>query len=93
MMCAETLPWGCHRTLIADVLMVRRIDVKHIFNALAKSICSLHGLVLMACKFHIHRYPPHKLSREKPVQAPSAVHLCDGYGASNISREGDKNGI
>ena len=35
-MCAESLPWRCHRSLIADALLVRGIEVKHIMNA-AKS--------------------------------------------------------
>ena len=30
-MCAEALPWRCHRSLIADALMVRGIKVFHIF--------------------------------------------------------------
>jgi len=29
-MCAEAVPWRCHRSLIADVLTVRRIEVRHI---------------------------------------------------------------
>ena len=32
-MCAETLPWRCHRSLIADALMARSIDVRHILSA------------------------------------------------------------
>lgn len=35
-MCAETLPWRCHRSLIADALVVRGFDVVEIFDA-AKS--------------------------------------------------------
>lgn len=35
-MCAETLPWRCHRSLIADALVVRGFDVGEIFDA-AKS--------------------------------------------------------
>lgn len=35
-MCAETLPWRCHRSLIADALLARGIDVVEIFDA-AKS--------------------------------------------------------
>ena len=35
-MCAETLPWRCHRSLIADALVVRGLDVVEIFDA-AKS--------------------------------------------------------
>jgi len=29
-MCAEALPWRCHRSLIADALTVRGFDVEHI---------------------------------------------------------------
>jgi uncharacterized protein (DUF488 family) len=32
-MCAEALPWRCHRSLIADALVVREIPVKHIMSA------------------------------------------------------------
>lgn len=31
LMCAETLPWRCHRSLIADALLLRGISVIHIF--------------------------------------------------------------
>jgi uncharacterized protein (DUF488 family) len=31
-MCAEALPWRCHRNLISDVLVVRRIKVLHIIS-------------------------------------------------------------
>lgn len=33
LMCAETLPWRCHRSLIADALTVRGVPVEHIFKA------------------------------------------------------------
>jgi len=32
-MCAEAVPWRCHRSLIADALTARGIEVEHIFNA------------------------------------------------------------
>jgi uncharacterized protein (DUF488 family) len=32
-MCAEALPWRCHRSLIADALVVRHIQVEHILTA------------------------------------------------------------
>ena len=32
-MCAEALPWRCHRSLIADALVVRGIAVEHIMTA------------------------------------------------------------
>lgn len=31
-MCAEALPWRCHRALLSDALVVRNIKVKHILN-------------------------------------------------------------
>jgi uncharacterized protein (DUF488 family) len=33
LMCAETLPWRCHRSLIADALKVRGIRVAHILSS------------------------------------------------------------
>jgi len=32
LMCAEAVPWRCHRSLIADALVVRGIDVKDIIG-------------------------------------------------------------
>jgi uncharacterized protein (DUF488 family) len=31
-MCAEALPWRCHRSLIADALLVRNVKVEHIIS-------------------------------------------------------------
>jgi len=33
LMCAEALPWRCHRSLIADALTARGLPVVHIFSA------------------------------------------------------------
>jgi uncharacterized protein (DUF488 family) len=33
LMCAEAVPWRCHRSLIADALSVRGIGVKHILSS------------------------------------------------------------
>ena len=32
-MCAEAVPWRCHRSLIADALVARGIEVREIMNA------------------------------------------------------------
>ncbi len=32
-MCAEAVPWRCHRQLLADALVARGIEVRHIFDA------------------------------------------------------------
>jgi len=31
-MCAEVLPWRCHRWLIADALTIRGVQVEHIMT-------------------------------------------------------------
>ena len=33
LMCAEALPWRCHRALLSDALTVKNIAVEHILNA------------------------------------------------------------
>ncbi len=40
-MCAEALPWRCHRSLVADALAVRGIEVAHIMGAGAPRAHSL----------------------------------------------------
>lgn len=32
-MCAEAVPWRCHRSLIGDALLVRGVKVEDIFSA------------------------------------------------------------
>jgi hypothetical protein len=32
LMCAEAVPWRCHRSLIADALLVRGLRVEHIIS-------------------------------------------------------------
>jgi len=33
LMCAEAVPWRCHRSLVADALLVRNVDVEEIVSA------------------------------------------------------------
>ena len=41
LMCAEAVPWRCHRSLIADALLVRGIDVEDIMNATHRHVHTL----------------------------------------------------
>lgn len=40
-MCAEAVPWRCHRSLIADALSVRGIEVREITSAISTHLHSL----------------------------------------------------
>ena len=35
-MCAESVPWQCHRSLVADALTARGVPVEHIMSATAR---------------------------------------------------------
>lgn len=55
LLCAEAVPWRCHRSLIADALSVRGILVRHILGA---SSCRDHELTTFARVRGIHlTYP------------------------------------
>ncbi len=41
LMCAEALPWRCHRSLIADALLVRGIRVEDIMSATCRQVHTL----------------------------------------------------
>ena len=41
LMCAEAVPWRCHRSLIADALLVRGVKVRHIMS---RKTCPEHSL-------------------------------------------------
>ncbi|MGH7972849.1 MAG: DUF488 family protein, partial [Limisphaerales bacterium] len=45
LMCAEAVPWRCHRSLIADALLARGILAEHIISTTS---CKLHTLIPFA---------------------------------------------
>lgn len=60
-MCAESVPWRCHRSLIADALLVRGINVEHIISL---EDCKTHMLTQWAKVSGINiTYPPETVSK------------------------------
>ena len=41
LMCAEAVPWRCHRSLIADALLVRGIRVENIMSLTSRTVHAL----------------------------------------------------
>jgi uncharacterized protein (DUF488 family) len=41
LMCAEAVPWRCHRSLIADALLVRGIRIEHIMSPIRRTAHTL----------------------------------------------------
>ena len=56
LMCAEALPWRCHRSLIADALTVGDVSVEHIMSATAR---------------HAHTLTPWAQVRKKRLTYPA----------------------
>jgi uncharacterized protein (DUF488 family) len=49
-MCAEAVPWRCHRSLVADALTVVGVDVRHITSGSAPSQHQLTPFALVEGK-------------------------------------------
>lgn len=63
-MCAEAVPWRCHRSLIADALLVRGVRVEHIMSGKRREP---HSLTPFA-KVRGTRltYPPETIRKTRP---------------------------
>ncbi len=73
LMCAEALPWRCHRSLISDALVVRHVKVLHIIS---KNSTITHELSEMAhAEGYTVTYPLY--TKETPQRT-----LCD-FGATS----------
>jgi uncharacterized protein (DUF488 family) len=65
-MCAEAVPWRCHRSLVADALTVRGADVEHISSA---THASPHRLTPFAARDGERlTYPPEATPRARPAK-------------------------
>jgi uncharacterized protein (DUF488 family) len=68
-MCAEAVPWRCHRSLIADALVVRRVSVLHILDAGAR----VHSLPAFAVvRGESVTYPPASAGDAAQLELPVA---------------------
>lgn len=61
--CAEAVPWRCHRSLIADALIARGYEVRDIMSA-------------ASAKLHV--LPPIARVHGQQVTYPAEEHLCNG---------------
>jgi uncharacterized protein (DUF488 family) len=62
-MCAEAVPWRCHRWLVSDALVTRGVDVHHILDARSEH----HSLTRFAkVRDGTVVYPPESASIEHP---------------------------
>ncbi len=77
-MCAEAVPWRCHRSLIADALTVRGITVQHI---LSRTSARVHTVTPMArvegTRITYPRQPDAFVIEEGKRQSAAAKAMAD----------------
>lgn len=69
LMCAEAVPWRCHRSLIADALLVRGIRTEDILNPTCRQVHTL-------TRFAKVRGTKLTYPAETPVSAPAAASVA-----------------
>jgi uncharacterized protein (DUF488 family) len=73
LMCAEAVPWRCHRSLVADTLTARKLAVKHIMSA---NIANAHELTPFAqVRAQKVTYPSEKPARRKSISDESKLQV------------------
>jgi uncharacterized protein (DUF488 family) len=82
LMCAEAVPWRCHRSLIADALQVRGLSVSHITS---KSQPQLHKLTPFARVEGTRITYPAQIESDRPV---STSNYRPAGGIEALSKEG-----
>ncbi len=63
LMCAEAVPWRCHRSLVADALSVRKVPVMHISSATRASAHKITPFALV--RGSRITYPDEKIRRRR----------------------------
>jgi len=73
LMCAEAVPWRCHRSLVADALTARKFAVKHIMS---ENIANAHELTPFSqVRGEKVTYPSEKPARRKSKSDDSKQQL------------------
>ena len=75
LMCAEAVPWRCHRSLIADALLVRGIRAEDIMSATRRQVHTLTPFAKVrgtkiTYPTEASRSASKKPSSKRPVSAP-----------------------
>lgn len=73
LMCAEAVPWRCHRSLVADALLVRGIDVQEIISSTPPAP---HKLTPFACVAGTHiTYPKQGSGAQQSLMKDPKGHV------------------
>lgn len=72
LMCAEAVPWRCHRSLIADALLVRHIPVEHIMSLSRRQVHAITPFAKVRGKKIT--YPKEMAAKDSKKERGQATH-------------------
>jgi uncharacterized protein (DUF488 family) len=75
-MCAESLPWRCHRSLIADALTVAGWQVYHIMSKKTARLHELTKFLHVERGSHAANLPPTSRSGAPAASSATARSMC-----------------
>ena len=87
LMCAEAVPWRCHRSLIADALAVRRIAVEHILSGVRAQPHAITPWAKVRGKRVTYPLPATEPSQRVQTGIPKKSDRDDGRREDRASRK------
>lgn len=94
LMCAEALPWRCHRQLVADALLTRGVEVVHILDRTHSEPHRMTPFARIEGKRLIYDGRPRLVDREHPSTEEALHGVVGGPGtqSSGTRRSGGRPG-
>ena len=74
-MCAEAVPWRCHRSLLADALLARGVPVEHILSATRRGVHTLTPFARIKNNQVVYPQPEEEARRKTPTAAQAELRF------------------
>jgi len=74
-MCAEALPWRCHRSLLADALLARGVAVEHIMTASRRDVHALTSFARIENNRVVYLPFKEEARQKKPAAAQAELRF------------------
>ena len=80
-MCAEAVPWRCHRSLLADALVARGVSVDHILSASRRDLHSLTSFARIQGNRVVYPLPEARARQRRAAAAQEELRFDDSEAA------------
>jgi uncharacterized protein DUF488 len=86
-MCAEAVPWRCHRSLLADALVARGLAVEHILTGRRREVHNLTPFARIQNERVTYPQAQQEAPRKKPPTAQAALKFDDSEADTAMPRK------